>query len=151
MVIEIEVPGVQLPVADGGWADRELICLQVTLGQDCLPSRIGTASGVTLGLTASIGGLISPLLGHLADSTSLKTALPLIAMPALSRLLCRALPEPTAPSLKPTHPRPHPRGRTPGAAQINVHEQGPPTESTDLQERGFRQASILSGCVRDPG
>lgn len=40
-----------------------------------LPSRIGTASGVTLGLTVSIGGLISPLLGHLADSTSLKTAL----------------------------------------------------------------------------
>lgn len=49
--------------------------LQVTLGQDYLPSRIGTASGVTLGLTVSIGGLISPLLGHLADSTSLKTAL----------------------------------------------------------------------------
>lgn len=72
--------------------------LQVTLGQDYLPSRIGTASGVTLGLTVSIGGLISPLLGHLADSTSLKTALtPLIAMPALSSLLFRALPEPTAP------------------------------------------------------
>lgn len=72
--------------------------LQVTLGQDYLPSRIGTASGVTLGLTASIGGLISPLLGHLADSTSLKTALtPLIAMPALSWLLFRALPEPAAP------------------------------------------------------
>ncbi|MFJ5073055.1 MFS transporter [Streptomyces sp. NPDC088553] len=72
--------------------------LQVTLGQDYLPSRIGTASGVTLGLTVSIGGLVSPLLGHLADSTSLQTALtPLIAMPALSWLLFRALPEPTAP------------------------------------------------------
>lgn len=72
--------------------------LQVTLGQDYLPSRIGTASGVTLGLTVSIGGLISPLLGHLADSTSLRTALtPLIAMPAVSWLLFRALPEPAAP------------------------------------------------------
>lgn len=72
--------------------------LQVTLGQDYLPSRTGTASGVTLGLTVSIGGLTSPLLGHLADSTSLKTALtPLIAMPALSWLLFRALPEATAP------------------------------------------------------
>ncbi|MEV0324474.1 MFS transporter [Streptomyces sp. NPDC050658] len=72
--------------------------LQVTLGQDYLPSRIGTASGVTLGLTVSIGGLISPLLGRLADATSLRTALtPLIAMPALSWLLFRALPEPAAP------------------------------------------------------
>ena len=70
--------------------------LQVTLGQDYLPSRVGTASGVTLGLTVSVGGLISPLLGHLADSTTLQTALtPLIAMPALSCLLFRALPEPT--------------------------------------------------------
>ena len=72
--------------------------LQVTLGQDYLPSRIGTASGITLGLTVSIGGLISPVLGHLADSTTLKTALtPLIAMPALSWFLLRALPEPSAP------------------------------------------------------
>ncbi|MFD8305026.1 MFS transporter [Streptomyces sp. NPDC059690] len=72
--------------------------LQVTLGQDYLPSRIGTASGITLGLTVSIGGLISPVLGHLADSTTLKTALtPLIAMPALSWFLFRTLPEPSAP------------------------------------------------------
>lgn len=81
--------------------------LQVTLGQDYLPSRIGTASGVTLGLTVSIGGLISPLLGHVADSTSLKTALtPLIAMPALSWLLIRALPEPTAPKPQADAPAP---------------------------------------------
>lgn len=81
--------------------------LQVTLGQDYLPSRIGTASGVTLGLTVSIGGLISPLLGHLADSTSLRTALtPLIAMPALSWLLFRTLPEPTAPEPRAAAPAP---------------------------------------------
>ncbi|MZE45833.1 MFS transporter [Streptomyces sp. SID5477] len=49
--------------------------LQVTLGQDYLPSRVGTASGVTLGLTVSIGGLASPVLGAIADSSSLKTAL----------------------------------------------------------------------------
>ncbi|MGI5120350.1 MFS transporter [Marinactinospora thermotolerans] len=71
--------------------------LQVTLGQDYLPSRVGTASGVTLGLTVSVGGLVSPLLGYLADATSLRTALlPLIAMPALSWLLFRSLPEPAA-------------------------------------------------------
>ncbi|MEV4452776.1 MFS transporter [Streptomyces mirabilis] len=72
--------------------------LQVTLGQDYLPTRVGTASGITLGLTVSIGGLVSPLIGTVADATSLRTALtPLILMPALSWLLFRTLPEPTAP------------------------------------------------------
>lgn len=75
--------------------------LQVTLGQDYLPTRVGTAGGITLGLTVSIGGLASPLIGSVADATSLRTALaPLILMPALSWLLFRTLPEPTAP--KPT-------------------------------------------------
>ncbi|MEV8022460.1 MFS transporter [Streptomyces sp. NPDC086554] len=70
--------------------------LQVTLGQDYLPTRIGTASGITLGLTVSIGGLVSPLIGSVADATSLRTALtPLILMPALSWLLFRTLPEPS--------------------------------------------------------
>ncbi|GGX13126.1 MFS transporter [Streptomyces noursei] len=72
--------------------------LQVTLGQDYLPSRMGTASGITLGLTVSIGGLASPLLGSLADATSLRTALsPLILMPVVSWLLFRTLPEPAPP------------------------------------------------------
>lgn len=74
--------------------------LQVTLGQDYLPSRVGTASGITLGLTVSIGGLVSPLIGGLADATSLRTALaPLVLMPVLSWLLFRTLsePEPTVP------------------------------------------------------
>ncbi|MEU6547724.1 MFS transporter [Streptomyces sp. NPDC046859] len=77
--------------------------LQVTLSQDYLPSRIGTASGITLGLTVSIGGLISPLLGVLADTTTLRTALtPLITMPVLSWLLFRTLPEPATRTVTPT-------------------------------------------------
>ncbi|WP_326816349.1 MULTISPECIES: MFS transporter [unclassified Streptomyces] len=72
--------------------------LQVTLGQDYLPTRVGTAGGITLGLTVSIGGLVSPLIGSVADAASLRLALtPLILMPALSWLLFRKLPEPTAP------------------------------------------------------
>ncbi|MBB1253309.1 MFS transporter [Streptomyces alkaliterrae] len=72
--------------------------LQVTLAQDYLPSRVGTASGVTLGLTVSVGGLVSPLIGKVADATSLRTALaPLILMPALAWLLFRTLPEPAVP------------------------------------------------------
>ncbi|WP_137234630.1 MFS transporter [Streptomyces sp. BPSDS2] len=72
--------------------------LQVTLGQDYLPSRVGTASGITLGLTVSIGGLASPAIGGLADATSLRTALaPLALMPLLSWLFFRTLPEPGVP------------------------------------------------------
>ncbi|MET8472227.1 MFS transporter [Streptomyces sp. NPDC006422] len=79
--------------------------LQVTLGQDYLPSRMGTASGITLGLTVSIGGLASPLVGTLADHTSLRTALtPLIVMPLLSWLLFRTLPEPGASPAAPSAP-----------------------------------------------
>jgi FSR family fosmidomycin resistance protein-like MFS transporter len=69
--------------------------LQVTLGQDYLPSRVGTASGVTLGLTVSVGGLASPLVGTLADAAGLQVALaPLAVLPVLSWLLARGLREP---------------------------------------------------------
>jgi FSR family fosmidomycin resistance protein-like MFS transporter len=73
--------------------------LHITLGQDCLPRRAGTASGVTLGLTVSVGGLGAPLLGALADATSLRTALlPLIALPAVGGLLLCRLREPGPPA-----------------------------------------------------
>ncbi|MFE2324321.1 MFS transporter [Streptomyces sp. NPDC059385] len=69
--------------------------LQVTLGQDYLPTRMGTASGVTLGLTVSVGGLASPLIGAVADAASLRTALlPLVVLPLLAWALARRLPEP---------------------------------------------------------
>ncbi|MEU0075286.1 MFS transporter [Streptomyces sp. NPDC006332] len=69
--------------------------LQVTLGQDFLPRRVGTASGVTLGLTVSIGGLAAPVLGAVADATSLRAALvPLVVLPALGRLVLCGLREP---------------------------------------------------------
>lgn len=69
--------------------------LHVTLGQDYLPGRVGTASGVTLGLTVSVGGLAAPALGALADATSLRIALlPLVALPLLGALILRGLDEP---------------------------------------------------------
>lgn len=40
----------------------------VKLGQDYLPTRPGTAAGVTLGLAVSVGGLISPAFGLAADA-----------------------------------------------------------------------------------
>lgn len=69
--------------------------LQITLGQDYLPSRAGTASGITLGLTVSAGGLAAPLLGLLADATSLRAALvPLAVLPVLAWALAARLGEP---------------------------------------------------------
>ncbi|KQY38310.1 MFS transporter [Nocardia sp. Root136] len=88
--------------------------LQVTLGQDYLPTRVGTASGITLGLTVSIGGLATPVIGSIADATSLRTALtPLILMPALSCLLLRTLPEPAAPKSVSAVERPSPPATSP--------------------------------------
>ncbi len=39
----------------------------VVLGQEYLPNRLGVASGVTLGLAVSVGGMTAPALGRLAD------------------------------------------------------------------------------------
>jgi FSR family fosmidomycin resistance protein-like MFS transporter len=64
----------------------------VKLGQDYLPSRPGTAAGVTLGLAVSAGGLFLPVLGLVADHWGIHgvfvvlTLLPLPAI-ALSSLL----------------------------------------------------------------
>ncbi|WP_187284380.1 MFS transporter [Streptomyces sp. uw30] len=89
--------------------------LHVTLGQDYLPRRVGTASGVTLGLAVSVGGLAAPAIGALADATSLRTALvPLVALPALGRLLLRGLREPV--SLGRAAASPDPSGERPRAA-----------------------------------
>lgn len=83
--------------------------LHITLGQDFLPRRPGTASGVTLGLTVSVGGLAAPVLGALADATSLGAALvPLIVLPALGRLLLCGLREPAA-AVEPVTVRRRPR------------------------------------------
>ncbi|GAA0599368.1 MFS transporter [Streptomyces crystallinus] len=72
--------------------------LHVTLGQDFLPSRVGTASGVTLGLAVSVGGVVSPGIGALGETVGLGWALaPLIGLCALAWWLARGLPEPAAP------------------------------------------------------
>jgi FSR family fosmidomycin resistance protein-like MFS transporter len=69
--------------------------LHITLGQDYLPSRPGTASGVTLGLAVSAGGLFAPVLGAVADATSLRLALAVLAPVALvAWWLSRRLAEP---------------------------------------------------------
>jgi MFS transporter, FSR family, fosmidomycin resistance protein len=63
----------------------------VKLGQDYLPSRPGTAAGVTLGLGVSVGGLAAPLLALIADNHGPRgSVLALLVVPPLA-LLCGLL------------------------------------------------------------
>jgi FSR family fosmidomycin resistance protein-like MFS transporter len=69
--------GLFLSTPDRAWAIAILVPLAVflfmptsglvVLGQEYLPNRVGLASGMTLGLAVSIGGMSTPLLGRLAD------------------------------------------------------------------------------------
>lgn len=69
----------------------------VVLGQDYLPNRIGTASGVTVGLAVSVGGLFTPLFGWIADASSLTTAFWLLAvLPLVGFALSLAMRPPSA-------------------------------------------------------
>lgn len=52
---------------------------QVVLGQRLLARNIGFASGVTLGLATSLGGVAQPLLGRVADMAGLPAAIQLLA------------------------------------------------------------------------
>ncbi|MBQ2425600.1 MAG: MFS transporter, partial [Lachnospiraceae bacterium] len=40
----------------------------VALGQKFIPNHLGLASGITMGLASSFGGVISPMLGKVADN-----------------------------------------------------------------------------------
>jgi FSR family fosmidomycin resistance protein-like MFS transporter len=58
----------------------------VVMGQEYLPGRLGTASGVTLGLSIGLGGLGAPLLGIVADKWGLDTTLYVLAVLPLGAL-----------------------------------------------------------------
>ena len=51
---------------------------QVTLAQDYLPRNQATASGLTLGLAMSIGGMVAPLFGMLSDARGLRFSLSVV-------------------------------------------------------------------------
>ena len=78
----------------------------VKLGQDYLPSRPGTAAGVTLGLAVSAGGLFMPLLGLVADHRGPRGVfLVLAVIPIIAVAVSAVLREPThAPASQPTGP-----------------------------------------------
>jgi len=66
--------------------------VHTTLGQDYLPNRLATASGLTTGLSVSAGGLFTPLLGLLSDSAGQQVTIgvliigPLLALVFATRL-----------------------------------------------------------------
>lgn len=67
----------------------------VVMAQEYLPNRVGLAAGVTLGLSMTIGGLMMPLFGSIADHFGLSAALFLIALvPAISCAVSLTLHEP---------------------------------------------------------
>jgi FSR family fosmidomycin resistance protein-like MFS transporter len=68
------------------------LAVLVKLGQDYLPSRPGTAAGVTLGLAVSAGGLFQPVLGVIADHHGPQGAFfTLAVMPLLAIVLSAGL------------------------------------------------------------
>lgn len=66
----------------------------VVMGQEYLPNRVGTASGVTLGLAVTAGGLAAPLLGAVADRWGLAAPLLVVSvLPLLAVALALTLPD----------------------------------------------------------
>lgn len=67
----------------------------VVLGQSYLAKNIGFASGVTLGLSASLGGIFTPVLGMVGDTYGLDVVMwALVAIGAVCALASFILPEP---------------------------------------------------------
>ena len=67
----------------------------VVLGQSYLAKNLGFASGVTLGLSGSLGGIFTPLMGVIADHYGIETVMiGLVAVGALCTVGSFLLPEP---------------------------------------------------------
>jgi FSR family fosmidomycin resistance protein-like MFS transporter len=77
----------------------------MVLSQLYLPKHIGMASGLSVGLAMGIGGVAAVVLGAVADSVDLKTALTISALaPVLGVVLSLRLPRPATT----VRPRPEP-------------------------------------------
>ena len=84
--------GAMIPMAFGVFSQYGPITV---LGQKYLAKNAGFASGVTLGLGITLGGLVAPYIGHLADVYDVQTALmTLIPVGAIGLLMSFWLKEP---------------------------------------------------------
>lgn len=65
----------------------------VALGQKFIPNHIGLASGITMGLASSFGGIISPILGKIGDTSGLITVMwILVAISAMALMASFTVP-----------------------------------------------------------
>jgi MFS transporter, FSR family, fosmidomycin resistance protein len=65
----------------------------VVMGQSYLPNRVGLASGITLGLAFSFGGLVTPILGSIGDHYGLRATIAVVAfLPVVCTVLSLLLP-----------------------------------------------------------
>jgi FSR family fosmidomycin resistance protein-like MFS transporter len=69
----VSLPLLFLLAAAFGFSVSLSASVLVVLGQEYLPSRIGVASGMTLGLSVTIGGLAAPMFGAIGDHYGLVT------------------------------------------------------------------------------
>jgi FSR family fosmidomycin resistance protein-like MFS transporter len=76
--------------------------ITMVMAQQYLPRHIGTASGLSIGFSIGLGGVAAVLLGAIADSVNLKTALYVsAAAPVAAVLLTLLLPREQARRLEP--------------------------------------------------
>jgi len=81
-----------------GAAANVSFAVLVNLGQDDLPSRPGTAAGVTFGPAVSAGGLFMPVLGTIAGNHGPRGVLMVLALfPFIAFAASTALREPGDP------------------------------------------------------
>lgn len=67
--------------------------VSVVMGQEYLPSRLGIASGVTLGFSIGVGGVFAALFGLVADAAGLETVMWIVAaLPLAGLALALTLP-----------------------------------------------------------
>src|SRR5205814_4162597 len=90
--------GIALAAAGAaGLATNIPFAVMIKLGQDYLPCRPGTATGVTLGLAVGIGGLFAPVLGAIAEAQGIAAVFTVLCfVPGLALILGAFLPDPAA-------------------------------------------------------
>ncbi len=82
-----------IPVGIGLGAPTSVV---VVMAQEYLPDRIGLAAGATLGLSMTVGGVLMPAFGAIADHHGLRMAMTLLALvPALGFAMSVTLHEPS--------------------------------------------------------
>jgi MFS transporter, FSR family, fosmidomycin resistance protein len=70
----------------------------IVMGQRYLPNRVGLASGVTLGIAVAIGGVVAPVLGHIADGHGIPATFTVLTfLPVIGLVLSFTLLPPPSP------------------------------------------------------